>query len=424
VAGKTPINPAFEVGDIRRWGVISGDDCTTAIQNCIDTCRFAIIPELFTARISETINIGAAGCAIRGKSRFTSIIQPVNDFTDSALIANTNQASGTTYGHCISDIFFKSTAPNGTDLNVICVDLASCNNSVVQRCRFSGSEGVFADQIGTGVRFSAPLGAGAYSNRVIDCNFTLVQYGVLYAGGSNHNSVEGGEFITCAFGVHADPSSAVDTVKIIGPRFEDCDVGILEKTTQASFIACRFEGNHSADIEFLTGSNDCSIFGGMTADSLTVLKNSNLAAGLQIFADDLRGVYVSHSSDSRATELIGPNVLAPHGDTGSVANPPGITAVAAYFRNGRAVLDNNAWLMWRNAAGTGGVFGVQVDTSDRIRLGNGNDIRWGRPLVSLGGGAAPTLGTIGGSGPATAAQNSWMRVTDDSGVAFFVPAWK
>lgn len=45
-------------------------------------------------------------------------------------------------------------------------------------------------------------------------------------------------------------------------------------------------------------------------------------------------------------------------------------------------------------------------------------------LVALGGGAAPTLGTIGGSGPATAAQNTWLRMVDSTGAAFWVPVWK
>jgi hypothetical protein len=45
-------------------------------------------------------------------------------------------------------------------------------------------------------------------------------------------------------------------------------------------------------------------------------------------------------------------------------------------------------------------------------------------LTALGGGVAPTLGTIGGTGPATAAQNSWVRFTDSTGANFWVPAWK
>ncbi len=57
-------------------------------------------------------------------------------------------------------------------------------------------------------------------------------------------------------------------------------------------------------------------------------------------------------------------------------------------------------------------------------LSAGADIQWGKPLVALGGGLAPTLGTIGGTGPATAAQNSWMRGVDSTGAAFWVPVWK
>lgn len=53
-----------------------------------------------------------------------------------------------------------------------------------------------------------------------------------------------------------------------------------------------------------------------------------------------------------------------------------------------------------------------------------NDVKWGPALIALGGGAAATLGTIGGTGPATAGQNTWMRVLDSTGAAFWVPAWK
>jgi hypothetical protein len=55
---------------------------------------------------------------------------------------------------------------------------------------------------------------------------------------------------------------------------------------------------------------------------------------------------------------------------------------------------------------------------------NTGDIKWGKALVALGGGAAPTVGTIGGSGPATAAQNSWLRLKDSAGNACWVPVWK
>lgn len=44
--------------------------------------------------------------------------------------------------------------------------------------------------------------------------------------------------------------------------------------------------------------------------------------------------------------------------------------------------------------------------------------------VAMGGGAAPTLGTIGGSGPAAAAQNCWVKMIDTAGNPFWLPAWR
>lgn len=72
----------------------------------------------------------------------------------------------------------------------------------------------------------------------------------------------------------------------------------------------------------------------------------------------------------------------------------------------------------------GGADRIIVTAAGAINLLPGTDIKWGKALVALGGGAAPTLGTIGGGGPATAAQNSWMRVLDSAGAAFWVPVWK
>ncbi len=71
------------------------------------------------------------------------------------------------------------------------------------------------------------------------------------------------------------------------------------------------------------------------------------------------------------------------------------------------------------------VFGVYANDGTTLRFGIVNgDVKWGKALVSLGGGASATMGTIGGSGPTTAGQNSWMRVLDSTGAPFWVPAWK
>jgi hypothetical protein len=47
----------------------------------------------------------------------------------------------------------------------------------------------------------------------------------------------------------------------------------------------------------------------------------------------------------------------------------------------------------------------------------------GYPHVACGGGAAPTLGTIGGTGPAGAAQHGWYQILDDGGSPVFIPIW-
>lgn len=42
---------------------------------------------------------------------------------------------------------------------------------------------------------------------------------------------------------------------------------------------------------------------------------------------------------------------------------------------------------------------------------------------ALGGGAAPTLGTIGGTGPAAAAQAAWIQVVGTNGTTYWIPVW-
>lgn len=59
-------------------------------------------------------------------------------------------------------------------------------------------------------------------------------------------------------------------------------------------------------------------------------------------------------------------------------------------------------------------FGVNV-TSGQLYLTRGVD--------ALGGGAGATLGAIGGTGPTTAAQNSWIRCTHDVLGDIWLPIW-
>jgi hypothetical protein len=56
--------------------------------------------------------------------------------------------------------------------------------------------------------------------------------------------------------------------------------------------------------------------------------------------------------------------------------------------------------------------------------GGAPNIKWGVANVALGGGAAPTVGTIGGSGPAAAGQRNWLRFIESDGTASFIPVWR
>lgn len=95
-------------------------------------------------------------------------------------------------------------------------------------------------------------------------------------------------------------------------------------------------------------------------------------------------------------------------------------------------LGNNTAANARNAANSANLTLFTTDASNAVYVGdsgqtlvlNGGDILWKTPLVALGTTTLITLGKTGGSGPATAAQNSWMRVLDSTGAAFWVPAWK
>jgi hypothetical protein len=122
--------------------------------------------------------------------------------------------------------------------------------------------------------------------------------------------------------------------------------------------------------------------------------------------------------------------------------------------SGAIRLPNAQTITWRNAANSADINGIWIDSNNNLTLVPGASVgqivqpgvdagvdlgqpvggRWRDiylsgtvqrlTLTALGGGVAPTLGTIGGTGPATAAQNSWVRFTDSAGVNFWMPAWK
>lgn len=76
-------------------------------------------------------------------------------------------------------------------------------------------------------------------------------------------------------------------------------------------------------------------------------------------------------------------------------------------------------------ADTCGVFGdVDADGLARVYAIAEGDVltRLNHVNRALGGGAAPIFGTIGGSGPTVAAQNSWMEYVQ-GGATYWIPVW-
>jgi hypothetical protein len=242
--------------------------------------------------------------------------------------------------------------------------------------------------------------------------------------------------------------------------------------TAAMYVSvsdCHFEGATTAGIAVSGGDNrieNNQIFPGSGADGISVIAgpsnqsaviivgnsvlgaNTNLGTGIKIaspiyeykisankvvgfataasvndgFAcitgNNLNGqtTGLSFTGGSFWAVVVG-NMIA--GPTNSLLHNSGNTAM--YLGNR---FDNGAGSYKAPTISSGNPIIIGQDGGNIVLNPTGNDILWGKALVGLGGGAAPTLGTIGGSGPTTATQNSWMRVVDSTGNAFWTPVWK
>lgn len=101
--------------------------------------------------------------------------------------------------------------------------------------------------------------------------------------------------------------------------------------------------------------------------------------------------------------------------SGTHALLAGVRITAAAVTGAAATVTNTASLYIAGAMSatvTGANYALWVDDGG-VRIDQ---------AFALGGGAAPTLGTIGGSGPTVAGQNEWIRIDTQNGVRF-VPAW-
>lgn len=92
--------------------------------------------------------------------------------------------------------------------------------------------------------------------------------------------------------------------------------------------------------------------------------------------------------------------------------------------NGTLKLNVGNSLVLQNASANANASLVNTGATgaSTLRL-TANIININYAAVALGGGSAPTLGTIGGSGPAVAGQNAWLKV-QIAGTDSYIPFWR
>jgi hypothetical protein len=91
-----------------------------------------------------------------------------------------------------------------------------------------------------------------------------------------------------------------------------------------------------------------------------------------------------------------------------------------WIRDGSYIISNN---------GTSGRKVIRYDsTNNSVQIGDGGQaaqlVEIANGFTSLGATTLITLGKTGGSGPATAAQNSWLKIKANGGNSYFIPLWQ
>lgn len=160
-------------------------------------------------------------------------------------------------------------------------------------------------------------------------------------------------------------------------------------------LGCACEGT----VPTLLGTK-CTVYGKHTTGKWTVSTNNNTRFEMAANTAEFSGPI---SSDTAVQVGVNP------ASAGALRLPNGVSST----------------LSARNAANSGNIDICAVDAANRVQLAPaGALLLWGTPHVALGAGAAPTFGTIGGSGPGTAAQFAWLKVIDDAGNTGFLPYWR
>jgi hypothetical protein len=98
-----------------------------------------------------------------------------------------------------------------------------------------------------------------------------------------------------------------------------------------------------------------------------------------------------------------------------------VSVPAPAYNAGSALTITHAASVYIGGAPVGGGAGPATITNAYALWIDSGKLRYDG-AVALGGGASATFGTIGGSGPTTAAQNQWLPINID-GNARFIPVW-
>lgn len=352
-------------------------ESTAAIQAAIDAAAGGTVylPS-GTYLVGNLNSFNYAGTQIVGESKYTTIIKAKSGITGS-VFRNSNSGIGTSAYNAVRCLRIDL---GGQNLNA--VDFSSVNNSVAEELYVIGGTSIGTAN-GNGIRFGAPLNFGAYSNCVQNCTFVYLGKGVLWGQDANQNIVIGGEVITCIVGLDTAPGGIkVDTPKVFGTRIENCTTGLYEGAIYGFYCGLRFEDN-GTDITFEVGSDHPQIVGGYTASSPITLSGLSNADSPIIQSSDL-GWYEIETSVARPIQLQGKRVFTAPGTTLPSA-PTG--SYAAYFEDD-IWLKNNLWFKSRNAAGTGQVLALQVDTNNELNLRSFNSVGSVDAPVNIGGGAS------------------------------------
>lgn len=380
---------------IADFGVSDGDDVTTELRNAMSNGAREIVFPKGTWKLAN-INLSdySAGFVFRGAGMWQTVLRLPAGAGDSDQMFYSSTSTGGL--HLWENMQFLLSGEPNTTPDATAINLDRNTGSKVSQCYFASGTGRSAgDRKGIGVIFRDTPGGGSYNNMIDNCIFQRLRIAVLNE--SNLQQVIGADITVCDYGI--DNSFGGDALQVFGGRSEGCIIGVIEGGKNSSYFMFRTEAHTTADYSFNAGAIDCSIFGGLTATTPTALLNPQNCTGLHIVANDLGGVTFRSDSLSRPSLFYGPNVLAPSGATGLTSNPPGVGSHAALIQQGRLVIDNDQWQVWRNTAGTGVVFALQVDSNDHVYLAPSSTARIAGAGTALGfHGVSPvTLETVTGS---------------------------